>query len=113
MESLSNDLFELARNIGTQLVSLLTLLTCLVMVLVRWKRHPRVSLIATVGLILLLLHSLIFSVADVLLPRWFISPGYVSVENFYAIFGLITSFTLAIAFAVLLIAIFIDRKPST
>ena len=112
MESVSHDLFELIRNIGPQLISLLTLLICLVVVLTRWKRHPRVSLIAAVGLVLLILHSLVFAVADVWLPRWFINPGYVSVETFYAIFGLVTSATLAIAFAVLLIAVFIDRKPA-
>lgn len=112
MESLSNDLFELVRNIGPQLISLLTLLICLVIALVRWKRHPRVSLLAALGLILLILHSLIFAVADVWLPRWFITPGYVSVTTFYAIFGIVISFTLAVAFAVLLIAVFIDREPA-
>lgn len=110
MESFSNDLFELFRNIGVQLVSLLTLLICLGIVLFRWKRHPRVSLIAAVGLFLLILHALIFSVADVWLPRWF--NDAVSLDNFYAAFGLISSVTLAIAFAVLLLAVFIDRRPA-
>jgi disulfide bond formation protein DsbB len=112
MESVSHDLFELFRNFGVQLISLLTLLICLGIVLYRWKRHPRVSLIAAIGLVLLILHSLIFSVADVWLPRWFINPGYLSVDSFYTILGLATSVTLAIAFAVLLLAVFIDRQPA-
>jgi hypothetical protein len=112
MENVSNDLFRIFRDIGVQLISLLTLLICLAIVLFRWKRHPRVSLIAAVGLILLIVHALVFAVTDVWLPRWFINAGYVSVENFYAILGLVTSVTLAIAFAVLLLAVFIDRKPA-
>ncbi len=111
MESLSNDLFDLFRNIALQMVSLLTLVICLAIVLSRWKRHPRVSLIAAVGLILLILHGLVFDVAYVWLPRWF-SPGYFSVDTLYMIFGLVTSLTLAIAFAVLLLAVFIDRSPA-
>lgn len=113
MESLSRDLYDLFRSLGTQLISLLTLVVCLVVVLFRWQRHPRVSLVAAVGLILLILHSVVFTVADVWLPHWFIRPGYVSVEVFYAIFGLTTSAALAIAFGVLLLAVFIDRKPPT
>jgi hypothetical protein len=111
MESLSRDLFDLFRDLGTQLFSLLTLVICLVVVLTRWQRHPRVSLIAALGLVLLILHSLVLAIADVWLPHWLIRPGYVSVETFYLIFGLTTSVTLAIAFAVLLLAVFIDRRP--
>ena len=105
-------MYELFRNIAPQLISLLTAVICLVVVLTRWKRHPRISLMAALGLILLILHSLVFSVADVWLPQLLIRPGYVSVEIFYSVFGLATSFALAIAFTVLLIAVFIDRKPA-
>jgi hypothetical protein len=111
MESLSRDLLDLFRDLGTQLISLLTLAICLVVVLTRWQRHARVSLIAAFGLVLLIVHSVVFAIADVWLPHWLIGPGYVSVETFYLIFGLTTSVTLAIAFATLLLAIFIDRRP--
>jgi ABC-type Fe3+ transport system permease subunit len=110
MNSLSQDLFALARNIGTQLPSLLTLLICLVIVLVRRKRHPKVTLIAALALVLLILHSLVFAVADVWLFRLFLDAGSENIDRFYAIFGLVASVCLAIAFAVLLIAIFIDRN---
>ena len=106
-----NDLYDLARNIGPQLPSLLTLLICMVVVLARWKRHPKVSLVATLGLLLIVLHTLFFAAADVWLPRLFLDKGSLGPDRFYAIFGIIASLTLAIAFAVLLIAIFMDREP--
>mgnify|MGYP003693749315 CR=1 FL=1 len=59
MNSLSQDLLAIARNIGPQLPSLLTLLICLVIVLLRRRRHPKATLIAALGLILLILHSLV------------------------------------------------------
>jgi hypothetical protein len=110
MNSLSQDLLAIARNIGTQLPSLLTLLVCLVIVLVRRTRHPKVTLIAALGLVLLILHSLVFAVADVWLLRWFVQAESADIDHFYAIFGLVSSLCLAIAFAVLLVAVFIDRN---
>jgi len=105
-----NDLYDLARNVGPQLPSLLTLLICMVVVLTRWRRHPKVSLVATLGLFLIVLHTLLFAAADVWLPRLFLDKGSLEPDRFYAILGLTASLTLAIAFAVLLIAIFMDRK---
>jgi len=109
MNSLSQDLLAIARNIGPQLPSLLTLLICLVILLVRRKRYPKVTLIAALGLVLLILHSLVFAVADVWLLRSFVEAESVDLDHFYAIFGLVASVCLAIAFGVLLVAIFIDR----
>jgi hypothetical protein len=111
MGNLSRDLYELARNIGPQLISLFTLLTCIVIVLARWKRHPKVSLIAAIGLVLMILHALFFAVADVWLIPLLIDEAPVDIDRFYMLFGLFTSVTLAIAYVVLLLAIFIDREP--
>src|SRR6185295_11096395 len=108
MESLSNDWYDLASNIGPQLPSLLTSVICLVFVLLRWKRHPKVSLVAALGLVLLILHTLAFAVADVWLPRYF--PASAEQDTYFLIFGLAGSVSLAIAFSVLLVAIFMDRK---
>jgi hypothetical protein len=111
MNSLSQDLLAIARNIGPQLPSLLTLLICLVIVLLRRRRHAKATLIAALGLILLILHSLVFAVADVWLLRSFVEAESADLDHFYAIFGLVASVCLAIAFGVLLVAIFIDREP--
>lgn len=113
MDSLNHDLLEVLRNVLTQLPSLLTLLICLVIAIARWKRHPRVSLVAGLGLLFLILHGLFFSAAYIWVPRLFLaSPGFQSNRRFYYLFGLLTNFLFAVAFGTLLIAIFIDRKQN-
>ena len=110
MESSSQDLFLLLRNVLTQLPSLLTLLLCLTIALVRWKRHPKVSLVAAVGFISIILHGLFFSAAYIWLPRVFTTGSYEENTSFYSLLGLLRNILFAVIFAVLLSAIFIERK---
>lgn len=110
MDSTSQDLLLLLRNVLTQLPSLLTLLFCLIIALVRWKRHPKVSLVAALGFISIILHGLFFSAAYIWLPRVFASGSDEETTRFYSRLGLLRNVLFAIIFAVLLSAIFIDRK---
>ena len=114
METIGQDLIQVLRNVLTQLPSLLTLLICLVIAIARWKRHPKVSLVASVALILLISHGLIFSAAYIWIPRWFLgSGGYESNPTFFSALALITNVLFAIALATLLLAIFIDRRRAS
>lgn len=110
MESLNQDLIQLLRNVLTQLPSLLTLLICLIIALARWKRHPKVSLVAAIGSLLLILQGLFFSAAYIWIPRMFGFGGFQDNQGFFSLLALLTNFLFAIAFAVFLTAIFIDRK---
>jgi len=110
MESTSQDLFQVLRNVLTQLPSLLTLLVCLVISIVRWKRHPKVSMVAALAFVFLILHGLVFSAAYIWIPRLFFGSGsYESHPTFYWALALITNFLFAIALATLLLAVFVDR----
>ena len=114
MESTSQDLFQVLRNVLTQLPSLLTLLICLVIAIVRWKRHPKVSLVAALAFLFLILHGLVFSAAYIWIPRWFLCSGsYESNPTFFLVFSLITNLLFAIALATLLVAVFIDRSRAS
>lgn len=109
MESLNQDLFLTLRNVLTQLPSLLTLLICLVIALARWKRHPKVSLVASLAFVSLMLHGLIFSATYIWLPRWF--PLLAQSERaFFSVLTLINNSLFAVLLAVLLLAVFIDRR---
>ena len=111
MASLSSDLFQTLRGVLTQLPSLLTLLACLVIAITRWKRHPRVSMVAALGLIFLILHGLFFSTAYIWITRWFLtSRGVEDSRSFLNLFGLLANFLFAVALGTLLSAVFIDRK---
>jgi hypothetical protein len=110
MNSLNQDLLMVLRNLLTQLPSLLTLLVCLLIAVIRWKRHPKVSLVAALGLILLILHGLFFSAAYIWIPRVFASGSFQDNPRFFGLLSLITNFLFAVALATFLTAVFIDRK---
>lgn len=99
-----------------QLPSLITLIGCMVFAFMRWKRHPKVSLIVVVSLGLLFLHAFVFLLVYDLVPPLFIKPG--SFENMetvrrtvFLVLGLISNSVAAVAFALLLAAVFMQRKP--
>lgn len=105
-----NDLFQLVREVAVQFPSLLALLVCLVIALVRRQRHPRVSLVASLAFVLLMLHGLFFSAIYIWIPHWLGEGTAESHRTFYNMFALFANALFAIAVAILLVAVFIDRK---
>ncbi len=64
-------------TLGSLLVQLplyITWLVGIVLAIVWWKRHPRVSLLTVIGLAAMLLLTILFSIANLWLPLW--------IENF-------------------------------
>ena len=113
----ANKLLELLKDLAEQLPSLLTILACIVFTITRWKTTRRVSQVVLIGLVLLFLHLIVFSVVYTGVPEMFIrSTSYPSqastIRIMYLILGLITNSSLGVSLAVLLTAIFI-RRPST
>ena len=110
---MNNDLFQLVREVAVQFPSLLALLVCLVIALVRWKRHPRASLVASLAFVLLMLHGLFFSAIYIWIPHWLGEGTAESQRTFYNRFALFANALFAIAVAILLVAVFIDRKQAS
>ena len=110
---MKSDLFQLVREVAVQFPSLLALLVCLVIALVRWKRHPRASLVASLAFVLLMLHGLFFAAIYIWIPHWLGEGTAESHRTFYNMFGLFASVLFAIAMAILLVAVFIDRKQTS
>jgi hypothetical protein len=112
----SHRLFEFLRTIVPQLPSLLTLVGCIVFALVRWKHHPKVSLVLSAGLLWLFLVILLFATTIYWIPDLIIRRGIFveanSVQTFYVAMSLIYNTGLAIGFALLLISIFMQRKTN-
>lgn len=107
----SDKLFELIRNILQQLPSLLTILVCMVLAVSRWKKHPRVSLVLVIGLVLLMGHTLFFAVAYNWVPGWLRETDWLTIQTLLTALGFIYNTALAVPLALLLIAIFMQRKP--
>jgi len=112
MESSSQALIQVLRNVLTQLPSLLTLLVCLIIALARWKRHPKVSLVAAAGFTFHILHGLFFSAAYIWIPRLFGFGGFQDNQAFFSLLAIVGNCLFAIALAILLTAVFIDRKQT-
>ncbi len=106
----SDRLVELFRSVLQQLPSLLTMLACILFAIFRWKRYPRVSLMVIISLMLLILHSLTFAVIYIWVPDAVMRSGWISMQTMLTALGFIYNVALAVPFALLLIAIFMQRK---
>lgn len=110
----ASQITQAVRELAQQLPSLITILVCIVVVITRWKRHPKVSLLALIGLALLFLHGPVFILIYAWVPSLLIKSTYTSEEISYVflVLGVIHNSIRAIAFAPLLAAIFIRRPQA-
>lgn len=111
MNSLSDKLYELVRGIGPQLISFITILVCIVVAIVRRKRHPKASLFVVLGLIPWFLQPFVYSIITVFFSGTIIETNIMSSDHFYLMMSLISSVFFVVGLALLLIAVFVDRKP--
>ncbi len=114
----SQKLLDLLKALAEQLPSLLTLLACMVFAASRWKRHPKVSLMALISLALLFLHGIAFAIIYNWVPDLFIRRGVYTdiqpvIDRVYLVLGLFYNTALAVAFALLLVSVFMQRSPTT
>lgn len=107
-------------NLMEQAPSLLTMLACLVFALSRWKRYPKVSLMVALSLGWLLLHIIVFMFVYDLVPPLFLRGAmYQNYEEnarirqiLFFVLGLISNTLFAIGLGMLLVAVFMHRKPA-
>lgn len=110
MES-SNRIWEALWGIAVQLPSLLTMLACIVVAVIRWKRHPKVSMTLLISLGFLFLHTLVFAFVYAFVPDLFVGPGnFTAMRTVITIISFIYNSSLAIAFGILLTAVFMQRR---
>ena len=105
-------LVEALSSLLWQIPSLLAIVACLIAAFIRWKRHPRPSLMVVAGLFLLLAVTIIFAFIYAFVPNW-LSGGEFKLQTIVMIISFIYNSLWAVALALLLAAIFTDRKPAT
>lgn len=92
-------------------VLLLVLLGGIVLAIVRWKRHPRVSLMTTIALVLYLIESFAFAFLVHYLPRFFdtlhLSANNISTLD--SVLQLVDDFAFAAVLILLVAAAFSQR----
>ena len=113
MEAL-NTILEVLRGMLLQLPSLLTIVGCMVASIIRWKRHPKVSLTVVISLVLLLVITFIFPFIYALVPRLLRKPDddFKSLQTIFTVISFFHNSSWGIALAMLLAAIFMQRKNS-
>lgn len=96
-----------------QLPSLLAIIACIIAALVRWKRHPKVSLTVVIALTLMALHTLIFAFVYAFVPDYVARAwGSGSMQRVITLISFINNSLLAIAMAVLLAGVFMNRSAA-
>ena len=106
----SNQVYQVLSEIAMQLPSMLTMLGGIVVAIVRWKRHPRVSLTIVISLALMLLHLIIFAVVFATIHSLVSYENFRLLQTYQTIVSILYNLTLAILTAILIAAIFMQRN---
>src|ERR1043166_7226576 len=109
----SEILMAVLKDLAVQIPSIIAIIACLILAIVRWKRHPRVSLLLLIGLLLLLIHEFAFAVVYASVPDLIIKSANDRAtlsHNVNIALALIYNFLEVVPFVLFLIAIFMGRK---
>lgn len=93
---------------------LLVLLGGIVFSLARWKRHPKVSLMTLVGLVLYLIKVLIFTSLSYSVPKitqtmhW----SYATANSMFEVLNVLSDISFAVIIVILVVAAFVNRGPA-
>ena len=115
MQVETNKWMELLRALIQQVPSLLTLTACVIFAITRAKWFPKVSRILAIGLALLLVNEILFTLVYIWVPGWFLNPDAYNADRtraVYLVLGLITSTMFALSMAPFLVAIFMKRDQA-
>ncbi len=105
-------IYQFLSDIAMQLPSLLTMLGGIIVAIIRWKRHPRISLMVVISLVLMILHLLLFAVVFATLRSMISYENFRMMQTYQTLASTAYNIILAIITAILLAAIFIQRNKS-
>ena len=105
MSSSSGFLLALLQQLPAQI----TIVVCAILALRRWKKSPKAAGLAFISLLLLFLHAPISVAFLSWVPDLFSGTNF-EMRNVYFVTGFISYTAMAIAFATLVLAVFIERR---
>jgi hypothetical protein len=108
----SNQVYQAVVEILMQLPSILTMLGCSIVALIRWKRHPKVSLMIVIILPLMILHLVVFAAVFAIVRSMVGYEDLRMIQTYQTFVSVAYNVTLAILTAILLTTIFVQRKKS-
>ena len=104
----TSKLSEILVDLAVQLPFAIAIIACMIVMIRRRKRHPKVAVWALIGLALILLQAITFTFIYALVPDLFIHSS-TNIADVFHFLGVIFNVTRLIAFAPLLAAIFMQR----
>lgn len=105
MSSSSGFLLALLQQLPAQI----TIAVCAILALSRWKKSPKAARLAFISLLLLFLHAPISLAFVSWIPTLFHGDS-LEMSKVYFVTGFISYTAMAIAFAPLVLAVFIERR---
>ena len=108
----SSQIYQILIEIVTQLPSMLTMLGGSIVAIIRWKRHPRVSLMVVISLFLTILHTVVFVLVFAAVRSRASYENYEMLRTYQTLVSIAYNFILAILTAILLTAVFMQRNKS-
>ncbi len=108
----SSDLYNFLHDTLTQLPSLLVMFICIVVAFVRWKKHPKASLLVLLALMFLVFQVFGFAVIYTWGPGLFTNRGY-DPKTVFSVINWVYNLLFVLAMTILLLAIFVQRPSKT
>lgn len=101
------DIIRLASYFGVQIPLLIAWVVGIVLAIKNWTQYPKVSLLATIGFIGLIIETLVFTSLNLLLPKFLTSHNMLTSANIYFMMvGIIRSCVMAICWGLIITALF-------
>jgi hypothetical protein len=94
---------------------LLVILAGIVFSLLRWKRHPKASLITVIALVFYFFKFFAFTALNYWLPilRESMQWSYATADNLYTVVQVVNDFCFAMVLVLLVAAVYVGRRPMT
>jgi hypothetical protein len=91
---------------------LLMIVIGLVFAIIRWRRHPSVSLLTAIALVIYVIKIFTFALINYWLPnlRFSLHVSYAAINNLYILLSVLSDIAFAIVLLILVIAAFLKRQ---
>ena len=106
-----NDLWSLILLLLRKSPLLLVLVGSFIFAVVRWKRHPRTSLFASIGIGLYVIQIFVLSIVYYLLPGLLVRMNIFMNSRVYTVIQIVDDLVYGVVLILLLVAAFSERSP--
>jgi len=99
-------------NLAYQLPVLIVLIVGLIFAIIRWKKHPRTSLLTLIAIVIILIVTILGVISNSFLPQILYTSNidYSTIGIIFSVTSVLFNIMTAVSWVLLLIALFGKRK---